>query len=62
MQVIASAHNQGKFEIKCESKEVVCMENQENTGNQPEKKFSTGAIVATVWKNNATSKKDWGQI
>lgn len=25
--------------------------------NQPEKRFSTGAIVATVWKNNGTSKK-----
>ncbi len=31
--------------------------NQENTGNQPEKKFSTGAISATVWKNNGTSKR-----
>ena len=30
---------------------------EENTGNQPEKKFSTGAISATVWKNNGTSKK-----
>ena len=29
----------------------------ENTGNQPEKKFSTGAISATVWKNTGTSKK-----
>ena len=28
-----------------------------STGNQPEKKFSTGAISATVWKNNGTSKK-----
>ena len=28
-----------------------------NTGNQPEKKFSTGAISATVWKNNGTSKR-----
>jgi hypothetical protein len=27
------------------------------TGNQPEKKFSTGAISATVWKNQANSKK-----
>jgi hypothetical protein len=24
--------------------------------NQPEKKFSTGAISATVWKNTGTSK------
>ena len=30
---------------------------KESTGNQPEKKFSTGAISATVWKNNGTSKK-----
>ena len=28
-----------------------------STGNQPEKKFSTGAISATVWRNNGTSKK-----
>jgi hypothetical protein len=26
-------------------------------GNQPEKKFSTGAISATIWKNQANSKK-----
>ncbi len=25
-------------------------------GNQPEKKFSTGAISATVWKNNGVDK------
>ncbi len=25
-------------------------------GNQPEKKFSTGAISATVWKNNGVGK------
>ena len=30
---------------------------EEKTGNQPEKKFSTGAISATVWKNNGSSKK-----
>jgi len=30
---------------------------EKNAGNQPEKKFSTGAISATVWKNQATSKK-----
>ena len=30
----------------------------ENTGKSlPEKKFSTGAISATIWKNNGTSKK-----
>ena len=26
--------------------------------NQPEKKFSTGAITATIWKNNGTSKQN----
>lgn len=26
-------------------------------GNKPEKKFSTGIISATVWKNNGVSKK-----
>jgi len=34
------------------------MEHTVGTGNQPEKKFSTGAISATVWKNNGTSKKN----
>ncbi len=38
------------------------MENTANTGNQPEKKFSTGVISATVWKNNGTSKKDGSQV
>ena len=32
------------------------MENTENAGNQPEKKFSTGAISATIWKNSGVSK------
>lgn len=32
------------------------MEKNRSTGNQPEKKFSTGVISATVWKNNGTSK------
>ena len=27
-----------------------------NSGNAPEKKFSTGAISATIWKNSGTSK------
>jgi len=27
-------------------------------GNTPEKKFSTGVISATVWKNTGVSKKD----
>ncbi len=32
--------------------------NTESTGKTlPEKKFSTGAICATIWKNNGTSKK-----
>jgi len=37
---------------------------EENTqaGNQPEKKFSTGAINASIWKNTATSKKDGSTI
>ncbi len=26
------------------------------SGNMPEKKFSTGALVATVWQNQGTSK------
>ncbi len=38
------------------------MTNTETTGNQPEKKFSTGVISATVWKNNGTSKKDGSQV
>ena len=38
------------------------MENTQKTGNKPEKKFSTGAISATVWKNNGTSKKDGSQV
>jgi len=27
-----------------------------STGNQPEKKFSTGALSATVWQNQGKSK------
>jgi len=38
------------------------METQESTGNQPEKKFSTGAISATVWKNNGKSKKTGEEV
>jgi len=30
---------------------------QENTGNQPEKKFRAGAISATVWQNTGQNKK-----
>lgn len=29
----------------------------ENVGNMPEKKFSTGALVATVWQNQGKSKE-----
>ena len=32
------------------------MENKKASGNKPEKKFSTGAICATVWKNTGKSK------
>ena len=28
----------------------------------PEKKFSTGAISATIWKNNGTSKKTGEEV
>ena len=34
----------------------------ENAGNPPEKRFSTGVISATVWKNSATSKRDGKKI
>ena len=30
---------------------------QSETVNTPEKKFSTGVISATIWKNSGTSKK-----
>ena len=30
---------------------------QSETVNAPEKKFSTGVISATIWKNSGTSKK-----
>lgn len=33
------------------------MEIGSNGKTLPEKKFSTGAISATIWKNNGTSKK-----
>ena len=33
------------------------MERTESSGNLPEKKFSTGAISATVWKNIGKNKK-----
>ena len=33
------------------------MEQSENLKNAPEKKFSTGVISATVWKNSGTSKE-----
>jgi len=47
-------HNQGDVETKRESKEAG---NMENEGNIPERKFSTGAISATVWRNNGKSKQ-----
>ena len=33
------------------------MENTNSGKNIPEKKFSTGVISATIWKNNGTSKR-----
>ena len=48
--------NKGMLKQNAKAMEVVSMV-EENTGNQPEKKFSTGAISATVWRNNGTSKK-----
>ena len=33
------------------------MEKSETPNNTPEKKFSTGVISATIWKNSGTSKK-----
>jgi hypothetical protein len=33
------------------------MENTSSGKNIPEKKFSTGVISATIWKNNGTSKR-----
>lgn len=33
------------------------MKNQETTGNMPEKKFSTGVISATVWRNSGVTKE-----
>jgi hypothetical protein len=35
---------------------------EENSGNQPEKKFSTGAISATVWKNTGKNKKTGEEV
>ena len=39
------------------AKEAIYMGNTIGAGNQPEKKFSTGAICATIWKNNGTNRK-----
>ncbi len=33
------------------------METQENGKHLPEKKFSTGAISATIWRNNGKNNK-----
>ena len=38
------------------------MEKTNSPGNQPEKKFSTGAISATVWKNTGKSKKTGEEV
>lgn len=38
------------------------MENTSSGKNIPEKKFSTGSISATIWKNNGTSKKTGSQV
>jgi hypothetical protein len=51
-----SAQNQGKYEIRSDKQEVENMKT-ENSGNMPEKKFSTGAVSAVIWKNTATSKR-----
>ncbi len=32
------------------------MSEKNTTGNQPEKKFSTGVVTATVWQNQGKSK------
>jgi hypothetical protein len=32
------------------------MSEKNTTGNQPEKKFSTGAVTATVWQNQGKNK------
>ena len=35
---------------------------EKNIGNAPEKRFSTGAISATVWKNTGKSKKTGEEV
>ena len=35
---------------------------ESNGKTLPEKRFSTGAISATVWKNNGTNKKTGGAV
>ncbi len=56
-----TAHNQGDVEIKTERNEVSKMNTNIKTekvsGNMPEKKFSTGAIVASVWDNQGKNKE-----
>lgn len=34
------------------------MESKNGSGTPPEKKFSAGAISATIWKNNSASRKN----
>lgn len=43
------------------AKEVSNMTQEQNPGNQPEKKFRAGAISATVWLNQGQNKNT-GQI
>ncbi len=47
-----------RVEIRCDKQEVNKMEEQNK--NVPEKKFSTGAVSATVWKNRRKGKD--GQV
>jgi hypothetical protein len=54
-------HYQGDVEIKSERNEVNRMSTNIKTetvsGNMPEKKFSTGALTATVWENQGKNKE-----
>ena len=52
-----NSHLTREVETKRESNEVNKME-----GNIPEKKFSTGAISATIWKNTGKSKRTGEEV
>jgi hypothetical protein len=39
------------------AKEEIYMESKKEDKNMPEKKFSTGAISATIWNNKAVQQK-----